>query len=102
MSRRSHSPGELSRFGLPKNYVLTDPPHGTPAGAKAWLAVRDDFDGMLFDALDALNAGIINRKTFDSEKTRLMVARRKADSRFEHAVRQALRPPSTHKMRRQR
>lgn len=102
MSRRTHAPGVVSRFGLPKNFVLTDAPPGTPAGAKTWLTARDEFDAMLFDALDALNAGIIDRKTFDREKARLMVARRKADGRFEHAVRQALRPKSTARMRRVR
>lgn len=93
MSRRSLAPGgELSRFGLPKNYVSTDPPPGTPPSARTWLAARDDFDAMLFDALDALHAGVIERRTFDREKCRLMIARRKADVRFEHAVRRALRP----------
>lgn len=102
MSRRSIAPGAQSRFGLPKNFVDTEAPAGTPKGALTWLRTRDDFDGMLFDTLDALHAGLIDRRTFDAEKARLMVARRKADSRFEHAVRQALRPPSTSKMRRPR
>lgn len=87
--------GSSSRFGLPKNRVFTDVPFGTPRGAEVWLAARDDFDGMLYDTLDALHAGVIDRKTFDREKARLTTARRKADARFEQAVREGLRPKST-------
>lgn len=100
MSRRTQPAGQLGRYGLPKNVVVTDAPDGTPPSARVWLVARDEFDGMLFDALDALNAGVIGRRTFDVEKARLMVARRKADSRFEQAVRRALRPVSHTRLRR--
>ena len=65
-------------------------------------AARDDFDGMLLDSLAALEAGLIDRRTFELEKSRLGIARRKADSRFERELRQARAPkdPSRWKNRR--
>lgn len=101
MSRFKY-PNLVSRYGLPKNRVHTDVPLGTPRGAVPWLAARDDFDALLYDTLDALHAGVIDRKTFDREKARLTIARRSADARFEHAVRQGLRPPSAYRMKRPR
>lgn len=81
-----------SRYGLPKNIVFTDRPVGMPPAVEPWLAARDDFDGMLLDSLDALEAGLIERRTFELEKSRLGIARRKADVRFERALRSAKDP----------
>lgn len=92
MSRRSITSDCRSRFGLPKNVVFTERRVDLPPGAEAWLQARDDFDAMLLDTLDALQSRLIDRSTFDREKSRLMVARRKADGRYEHALRTALRP----------
>lgn len=87
MNPRSLYPDLRSRFGLPKNIVMTDRTVGLPPTAEAWLRARDDFDGMLLDTMDALQKRIIDRAAFDREKSRLMLARRKADGRYEHALR---------------
>lgn len=89
-----------SRYGLPRNLVRSERLPGMPRGAEPWLAARDDYDGLLLDTLDALKSGVIDRTTFDREKSRLMVARRKAHARFEHAVREALRPKPPRRLQR--
>lgn len=86
MSQRASSKSQKSRYGLPRNIVYTERPIDLPRTAEAWLEARDEFDGYLFDALDALHAGLLTRTEFDKTKARLSIARRKADARMQHLL----------------
>lgn len=93
MRRRRLLDNARSRYGLPKNFVVTERVVGMPPRCEPWVQARDEFDGQLYDTLDALQAGVIDRATFDREKARLTVARRKADARIDQLLR-APRGPS--------
>lgn len=82
----------MSRYGLPKNVVRSERPPGMPERVEPWLRARDDFDGLLLDDKDALEAGVISRREFESSKARLSVARRKANAAFERSMRAASQP----------
>ncbi len=76
-----------SRWGLPRNFVVSLQRGAVPERAEVWLATRDDFEGMLLDLLDAYRAGRIDQRRYDREKARLDIARRSADQRYERALR---------------
>ena len=87
MRRSSRPPSALplpadfwSRWGLPRNFVVSLNRGRVPDPAEAWLATR-------VDLLDAYRAGLVERKRYDREKARLDIARRSADVRYERALR---------------
>lgn len=80
-----------SKYGLPKNVVVSVRHGSIPPAADAWQKARDDFEGELRDLLDALRSGLISRLEYDHIKSRLTQARWNSEQQYEHSMRFAAR-----------
>lgn len=72
-----------NKYGMPKNTVHSVRPRFVSDEAEVWLRSRDEFLGMMADALQALNLGLISPRQYDREYARLRRAMWQTEQRYE-------------------
>jgi len=91
MPRKKVDPG-LTKWGFPKNVVVSAFGKDVPKEAIAWATTRDEIDAQLLDLLDALEAGVIDRGEYQRLKAPLLSQMKRAVSEWEKALRRKAKP----------
>lgn len=80
-----------NKWGMPKHIVRSERPSFVSDRAEVCLDKRDDFQGLLLDALAAYKAAIISRQQYDIEHARLRRAIWTAEQEYEQEYRKKWR-----------
>lgn len=83
MKRKSQ---ELSKFGLPKNFVTSAYNRSVSPEVRRWAEKRNELESMVLDALDAYEAKILTRAEHLAEKKALSFQLRRATQEYEKAL----------------